>query len=158
MAHEEEEADEGRPRRKRGLIIGGCVLVALVVVVIVALRTGPGETALPTATVRGKVTYRGQPVNGGLVRFTSTDPNDKVGQANGMLTREGTFQFHGAPIGPVRVTVDTSNRPAEDYAPWTPKSGRPKPIFIPAHFADPKRSGLDRQVELGENTYEISLE
>jgi hypothetical protein len=154
---QEEEVEERRSPNKRRLIIGGCIL-AVLVVANVYIRAGSGPTALPTATVRGVVTYRGQPVNGGLVRFTSTDPNDKVGQAGGMLARDGTFQFYGAPLGPVRVTIDTSNRPAEDYAPWTPSSGRPKPIFIPVHFADPKRSGLDRQVVDGENVFELRLE
>jgi hypothetical protein len=157
MVHEEEQVEDRRSTTRRRLIIGGCIFAALVAA-NVYIRAGSGPTALPTATVRGTVTYRGQPVNGGLVRFNSTDPNDKVGQANGMLSRDGTFQFHGAPLGPVRVTIDTSNRPAEDYAPWKPESGRPKPIFIPTFFADPNRSGLDRQVEPGENVYEFRLE
>jgi hypothetical protein len=155
MADEHEDAVRGR--QKRRLLVAGALLVVLVAV-NVYIRTGSGSDALPTATVRGVVTYKGEPVNGGLVRFTSADPNDKVGQANGMLARDGTFQFHGSPIGRVRVTIDTSNRPAEDYAPWKPNSGRPKPVFVPKHFADPNRSGLEREVVPGENVYEFRLE
>src|SRR5262245_58576314 len=117
MPHEHDEA--ARASQTRRLLIAGAILIVLVAL-NVYIRLGGGSDALPTATVSGVVTYRGQPVNGGLVRFTSTDPADKVGQANGMLDREGKFQFHGAPVGRVRVTVDTSNRPAEDYAPWKP--------------------------------------
>jgi len=137
----QEQEIERTSTNKRRLLIAGCIL-AVLVAINVYIRAGSAPTALPTGTVRGVVTYRGQPVNGGLVRFTSADPNDKVGQASGMLARDGTFQFHGAPLGPVRVTIDTSIRPAEDYAPWKPDSGRPKPVYIPKQFADPQRSGL----------------
>ncbi|MDB5310044.1 MAG: carboxypeptidase regulatory-like protein [Gemmataceae bacterium] len=146
-----------RPTRRR--LLYGATLAAGLVAVNLYLRIGSSAAdVLPTAEVRGVVTYRGQPVNGGLVRFTSADPANKVGQASGMLDRDGTFQFHGAPLGPVRVLIDTSNRPAEDYAPWRPDSGRPKPVFIPARFADPKRSGLDREVAAGENVFEFHLD
>src|SRR5262245_50357131 len=158
MPREEEmEADEKPTINKRRLAIGLGLLVVLVVANVV-VRAGSGPDVLPTAKIRGVVYYRGQPLNGGLVRFTSTDPNNKVGYCSGTIERDGSFQINGSPIGPVRVTVDTVNRPSEDFAPWKPNSGRPKPIFIPTHFADPNRSGLDRQIEEGENAIELRLE
>jgi hypothetical protein len=143
-----------KSNRRRWVIAG--VLVALVLLNLY-LRKGSGNSsALPTAATRGVVTYRGQPLNGGKVRFISRDPANKVGQASSMIGRDGTFEFAGAPVGPVTVTVDTSIRKAEDYF-WRPGSPNPKPIYVPARYADPAKSGIHLDLQEGVQEHNIEL-
>src|SRR5205814_8630199 len=62
---------------------------------VVALPGGCSRKPLPgAATVRGKVTFQGQPLSGGLVVF-SPDPDRGGGgkPARGELAADGTFQL-----------------------------------------------------------------
>lgn len=145
-----------RPNRRR-LVAGTALLAALLAVNGLVRMDSSASTVLPTGAVRGTVTYRGQTLNGGQVRFTSRDPANKVGHASGAIDRQGRYTFAGAPLGPVTVTVDTSIRPAEDRF-WRPGSKSPKPVYIPARFADPKQSGVTLELKEGVQDCDIRLE
>jgi len=142
-------------KRWRWVIAG--VVVALVLLNLYLRKGNGNSSALPTAATRGVVTYRGQPLNGGQIRFVSRDPANKVGQASSMIQQDGTFEFGGAPVGPVTVTVDTSIRKAEDYF-WKPGSPNPKPIYVPAHYAHPSKSGINLDLQEGVQEHTIHLE
>jgi hypothetical protein len=103
------------------------------------------------------VTYQGQPLNGGKIRFVSRDPSNKVGQASGMIGRDGSYFFGGAPVGAVTVTIDTSIRLPEDYF-WKPGSQTPQPIFVPSRYADPANSGINLDLREGVQEHNIQLE
>jgi hypothetical protein len=144
-----------KSNRRRWVIAG--VVVGLVLLNLYLRKGNGNSSALPTATTRGVVTYRGQPLNGGKIRFVSRDPANKVGQASSMIERDGTFAFAGAPVGPVTVTVDTSIRLPEDYF-WRPGSPNPKPIYVPANYADPAKSGINLDLQEGVQEHNIQLE
>jgi|GEM_PF-3373475 len=143
------------PTRRR--LIYGAILLAVLVVGNIFLRMGNSAEVMPTGAVRGTVTYKGRPLNGGQIRFISRDPSNKVGQASAMIDREGHYSFAGVPVGPVTVTVNTSVRPAEDHF-WKPGSKNPQPISVPAKFADPKQSGIQLNLGEGVEDHDIRLE
>jgi hypothetical protein len=68
----------------------------------------PAPAGAPTAPVRGKVTYKGQPVTKGRIIF---EPDGKGGQATGEIHPDGTFVMttyqkdDGAVLGNHRVSI-----------------------------------------------------
>jgi hypothetical protein len=103
------------------------------------------------------VTYKGQPLNGGQIRFTSRDPANTVGQASAMIDRQVHYEFGGVPVGSVTVTINTSVRSPEDYF-WKPGSKGPKPVYVPTKFADPKQSGIILDLGEGIEDHDIRLD
>ena len=104
--------------------------------------------AEPLAVVRGRVTYRGAPLPGGLVVFTPDDDYGSRGpQAEGAVGTDGRFFLStagktGAAAGKYRVTVVGAD-------------GWP----LPAKFMDPNQSGLRAEVIAGrENVLDFKLE
>src|SRR5262245_26561306 len=135
---------------------------------VVALGAGAAVVAIPggcsrkpppaPGTVRGKVTFQGQPVAGGLVVF-SPDP-DRGGEgkpARGELEPDGTFQLKlgGEPTIPpgwYRVAIAPA---AAAY----PASAYPARPAFPPQLARPDKSGLVRQVQPGqENVFDFAVE
>ena len=120
--------------------------------------SGCGSNAPPTnpATVRGKVTFNGQPVAGGLVVFTPDPQRGGHGKpARAEIGPDGAFVLH----------LDSSPRiPAGWYriaivpAPAVPDPASPSPLF-PAKLARPDQSGLEREVQAGkDHVFEFAVE
>ena len=108
------------------------------------------------ATVRGRVTFQGYPLAGGLIVF-SPDP-DRGGSGKpirGDLDQDGRFQLKLAddsaiPPGWYRVAIAP--------APSTPSSSLLDHRF-PPQLARPDKSGLVREVKAGqENVFEFAVE
>src|SRR5262249_43114319 len=55
-----------------------------------------------SGTVTGKVTYKGEPLGSGKVAFYSANAT-----ATGDIDASGNYTIPKAPLGPVRVTVET---------------------------------------------------
>jgi hypothetical protein len=74
------------------------------------LLAGCGSTAAPKGTVKGTITYKGQPVNGcALVLYpTADDANSTLIPVN----QEGAFEVSDVPAGAYKVVV----QPAETNA------------------------------------------
>jgi hypothetical protein len=147
-------AAETREKWTRRLMIAALVVVGLAVY-LYFMWGGPPKGPT-TAAVRGVVTYQGQRLNGGQIRFTSRDPANPVGQTSGMIQRDGSFAFGGIPTGPVTITVDTNIRPAGDRF-WKPGDQSPQPIYIPDRFADPNQSGVTLELKEGVRNYNVDL-
>lgn len=132
------------------------------VVSVVALGVGAAVVALPggcsrktptgEATVRGSVTFQGQPVAGGLVVF-SPDP-DRGGDGKpcrGELGPDGRFQLKlgevtTIPAGWYRVAI-------------APAPGSADYLTFPPQLARPDKSGLIREVQPGrENVFDFAVE
>jgi hypothetical protein len=94
--------------RRRAARIVNSLAMALLLVVLAGC--GPG-----TGSVSGKVTYKGQPVPGGLVMFRPADGRHNSVTAE--LDAEGHYPARILPTGEVIVTID--NRELE------PRSGIP---------------------------------
>jgi hypothetical protein len=76
------------------------VLVSVLVLGVVLLPAGCQRTG----TVSGKVTYNNKPLKGGTVSFiTQTGTPKFTGIAD-----DGSYTVTGVPVGPVKITVDTS--------------------------------------------------
>jgi hypothetical protein len=91
-------------------------------------------TGAPTSPVRGKVTYKGQPLTKGRVIF---EPDGKGKQATGEIQPDGTFVLttyqkdDGAVVGTHRVSIDA---PAK---------------VLPIKYGSPNTSKLEVEVAEG---------
>lgn len=124
---------------------------------VVSLTGGCGSKAPPgPATVRGKVTFNGQPVAGGLVLFTPDPHRGGRGKpARGETGPDGAFSLRldaatHIPAGWYRVSILPAPAvpdPASEAAPFPPKLARPD------------QSGLEREVKPGqEHVFEFAVE
>lgn len=139
-----------------------------VLVPLVALAGGAAVVAIPggcsrksppaAATVRGHVTFQGEPLMSGLVVF-SPDP-DRGGSgkpARGDLAPDGSFQLKlgdDTTIPPGWYRVAIASGPAS-----FPHSAYPDRPTFPPQLARPDRSGLVREVQAGqENVFNFAVE
>jgi hypothetical protein len=143
-------------------------LAAALLALSPALLTGCGKASGRNAVVSGKVSYKGQPVTGGLIKFV---PADNGSPALGPINGDGTFSFGGVPFGPMQIGIDTEsvrNAARADYTrtgkapPGTrlPESAGPRPAYVPLpkKYADPKTSGLTWDVQRGSLTKDFDLQ
>jgi hypothetical protein len=125
-----------------------CLLTALLAAV-----SGCGSDATPTATVRGRVFYKGSPLPGGSIVFTPNPDKGCQGPlARGEIRSDGTYTVTtdgrpGAVPGWHRITIVSVQSP----------SGKPIGTafadvhsLLPRQYAAPDLSGLERQVLAGE--------
>jgi hypothetical protein len=124
----------------------------------VSLTGGCGSKARPSgpATVRGKLTFNGQPVAGGLVVFTPDPRRGGSGKpAHGETAADGSFSLSlgGSPeIPPGWYRVSLAPAPA------IPNPAAAAPSF-PARLARPDLSGVEREVRAGHNhAFEFAVE
>lgn len=128
----------------------------------------------PTATVTGKVSYKGEPVKGGIVTFLA----EGKGGTQGQINEDSSYLVKDVPAGPVKICVDTSSMnparassvpkyspPKDAVAPQGFGSGGPdraemkrRYVAIPDLYADPQKTKLSTTVTGGNYTYDIKLE
>jgi hypothetical protein len=118
-----------------------------------------------TATVKGRVSYRGAPVTGGTMNFYPADGGNNVLTT---IRPDGSYLLADAPVGELKVTVETESvkgfrggtpyqmpqdlKPPPGQAPRIPEFDPGKvPIYVkvPEKFADPSTSGLTITVKAG---------
>ncbi len=134
----------------------GCLLLA-------ALAAGPGCSSKKTATIHGRVTYKGAPVAMGAVYFHG--PDDQMAMGN--LNEDGSFTATDVPLGEVRVSLQVRNpgayarqlnSPANDLMAKTKGVAPPAVAGIPTKYADPNTSGLKYPIDSQTTEIEIKLE
>jgi hypothetical protein len=82
-----------------------CVVVLLVATAGCGASEGPGTRIVP---VKGKVTFKGQPLTKGVIKFR---PVDQGREASGTIQRDGTFvlstfkEGDGAALGLNQVSI-----------------------------------------------------
>ena len=143
-------------------------LVALAVTVALpsACKPGAHERRLPEtgAKLEGTVTYNGQKLEFALIQVLS-----ETGSATGMIGDDGKYVVENAPLGEVKIGVNTSaargqfqskimsqNASAADPN----KSNRiaqPKFMDVPEKYFNPETSGITTTIERGANGYEIVI-
>jgi len=120
-----------------------------------------------TVPVRGKVTYRGQPVGGATVMFLGgpeSRPAVAVTDASGEYHLQ-TLDSDGALPGQYTVLVTKTDAPPADDRPVSmdeAAKNRGQPIqpkqLLPAKYADPAKSPLKIEVIAGQaNVADLSL-
>jgi hypothetical protein len=137
-----------------------CAGLAVLALFVPASGCGPGE-----ANVTGKITYKGAPVPNGSVTFHGE--NDWAQSA--WIDPNGNYTITGAPVGPVKVTVVSSqprnapamggpksvaNHPGDKGAKAAPAAG----VALPEKYKDPDQSGLTYTLANGEQSIDIPLE
>jgi hypothetical protein len=141
-------------------------LAAVLLALSPALLTGCGRPG-KTGVVSGKVTYKGRPVTGGMIKFI---PAGNGPPALGPLNSDGTFSFGGVPFGPMQIGIDTESVRNAARADYT-RTGKAPPgtqlresagghavyVPLPKKYADPKTSGLTWDVQRGNLTMDFDL-
>jgi hypothetical protein len=100
----------------------------------------------PTVPVKGKITYNGQPLTQGSIKF---EPEDSGREAHGSIQPDGTFvlttfkEGDGAIPGVHRVAVS-----------GTGKVGRQS---VPLKFQNPSSSNVEAEVSESKTEYMIEL-
>jgi hypothetical protein len=94
--------------------------------------------------VSGRVFFHGQPLPAGGVRFISADGSRS---AFTMITEGGEYSLPHAPVGPVKVCVDTSilRRFYVDY------------VNVPEKYRTFKETDLTYTVLAGSQSFDISV-
>ncbi|HBI43626.1 MAG TPA: hypothetical protein DDY78_12370 [Planctomycetales bacterium] len=146
------------------------VLPLCLVVVYGCEKANPNAAA----SVTGKVTYKGQPVTGGMLMFNpKTEAGGVVSPAS--LNPDGTYSLTEAPSGDFTVTVDTESLNPDKKAQAYPGSGgkempssipanapkatlpEGKYVKIPKKYSDPKESTLTAKLTSGKQTLNFEL-
>jgi hypothetical protein len=133
-------------------IVGGVLLIAL----------GCGSST-PEGDVAGVVTYRGQPVPGGVITFIS----DRGILSTAIIDPAGHYRVK-APVGAAKVTVNNLmlrkgqaaagprlKRPAGAGGAASVPAGTYKPI--PEKYLSADQSGLAFTVQPGTQTFDVPL-
>lgn len=105
-------------------------------------------------TVRGTVSYKGNPISGGLINFKPAQ-----GQAlGGGIASDGSYEYH-LPAGEYEVRIDTPLKLPEGF-----KEGDPEPKLgkreVPIKYSRYGTSGLTMSVQPSGNpqVFDFSLE
>ncbi len=126
---------------------------------------------VPSGTVTGKVTIKGQPAKPGtMVTFLM----DSGTTATGQVTEGGSYKLrnNGAanpesiPTGTYKVSVAAPGEGAaqteEDYEKMMAGGAKPpeakKDKSIPPKYNNPQTSGLKFEIKTGANTFDIAIE
>jgi hypothetical protein len=133
-------------RPSRSIIQAGLVLCAVI------LFSGCTGGRLPTAPVRGKVTYKGAPLNTGTVTFV---PDTTAAPcAYGEIGADGSYELttykrgDGAVLGTHRIMVS-----ALKVDPKRPEATS----LVPSKFSSEQTSGLAADVQKKDNVVDLSL-
>lgn len=127
---------------------------AITVAGLLALTTGCGNSAeFPTGRVHGRVTYKGTPVQEGVVSLYSTEFG--VG-ASAELDKDGAYAI-AEPLraGKYAVTIlPPAEPPPQEAIPVSTKKTYPN---LPEKYRDPKKSGLVVDIREGDNAFDVDM-
>lgn len=117
------------------------------------------KLVLSKATLKGKITYKGQPVPHALVIVSGAT------SATGNADADGNYSVANAPVGEVNIGVNTdAGRGNMMSAMMSSSQGgdtaaKPKFVDVPKKFFDPTSSGIATTVanSEGENEFDIDI-
>jgi hypothetical protein len=124
------------------------VPLLLIGVVATLMLAGCAEKGVKKVTIKGTVSYKGQKLRSGLLRFLGPDG----APAGAVIQTDGTFIITDVVPGETKVGVSPTPQsiPPGEKEPPTP------PISIPAKFQDPETSGVT--VTITPDTTELDIE
>jgi hypothetical protein len=120
------------------------------------------------ASVSGTVRFKNQPLPSGTVLFHGADGRVE----HSLIAADGTYTIADAPIGTVRITVqshgaappalsspvDQPRTVPPELAPRAEDRRDSSYVLIPGHYQDPEKSGLKYSVDVGAQTHDIELQ
>ena len=101
---------------------------------------------IPTGTVTGRITFKGQPLPRGMVVLLTTE-DGQIRTYPGLIHKDGTYTVANVPTGPAKVAV-ASGRSRND-APAD---------RIPRKYRDPDTSGLSFEMRPGTQNFSVDLQ
>jgi hypothetical protein len=141
----------------RRIILHRPRLTALVLSALLTVSCGGRGERLPEtgATLEGKVTYDGEPLEFALIVIQTDN-----GSATGRIGDDMRYRVENVPLGVVRVGVNTSAARGDYQSKVMSESngtGRVSHRFIeiPGKYFDPEQSGFTTTIRKGPNTYDI---
>jgi len=96
-----------------------------------------------TATVKGKVTFKGQPLTAGNIAFVG---KDRIGQ--GTIKTDGSYIVSDAPLGEVTITVTTPPPPRPTMGPMNTPKRPPGLTPMPKEMVPPDYEESMRPVQI----------
>jgi hypothetical protein len=131
---------------------------ALLVVLCLSFSAIGGCRRAASATVTGKVDYDGTPLNSGYVEFFMN--NSAVKGAN--ISPNGTYLISDVPFGLAVVSVNVDpppGAPPKDITPTAiPGTYEENPVLIPRKYGSVETSGINTQVAMPYQVFDIHLE
>lgn len=139
-------------------VVAGLMLSILSVL---SLAGCGGDGRLPTATVRGKVTYNGEPLKIGSLLFVPVG-GGPTAEAN--IDKNGNYSLgtyetaDGAVLGKHQVMITAFTAAGGSGLPEDAVKGDAAPVsIIPEKFGDLAKSGLEVEVKSGKNDVDFVL-
>jgi hypothetical protein len=143
-----------------------CLRTGLLLMSSSVAACGRYEYRLPDtgATLEGTITYGGEHVSLAQISVLG-----EKGQGIGVVEEDGRFLVKSAPLGEVKIGVNTeamrsqaiSQQMAQSYkGPGAKGANRAAPtkfISLPAKYQDPDTSGITTTIKRGKNTFDIVL-
>jgi hypothetical protein len=117
---------------------------------------GCGVHEAPSVEVKGRVSYRGSPLEGGFIVFVPDEERGNSGPlVKATIQTDGTFTLgSGVPAGWYRVAV--APIPRAGLATPTPADPYPRP---PIRYRNPQLSGLHGEIKAdAENIFHFQLD
>jgi hypothetical protein len=142
-----------------GLVAGYAVLAA-------SCTGGPQRFPETGATLEGTVSLGTEQVPFAMIIVVSQDGKES---ATGKIEEDGRYKVTNAPLGEVKVAVNTdagrgdyqSRAMAASYKGPDKVGKKPGPlpnfVEVPKKYQDPQTSGLKTTVNKGSNTYDIVI-
>jgi hypothetical protein len=123
----------------------GSFTLAAASLLLVAGCGGPG-------TLTGKITFKGQPMPGGMVSVY----DGSFARRDGQIQNDGTYTVRNITPGPVKIGVRSVIghpifHPEDHENPFGPYR------HIPMKYSDPDRSGFATEIKSGKQEYEIEI-
>lgn len=129
-------------------------LLGLVAVAAVVAAPGCSDNkVVKKVTVSGTVTYKGQPLQSGLLRFVG--PEGSYSAAS--IQSDGTFIITDVVPGEVKVSVMESPRGSGSSSDTKAVEAKHPPVVLPAKFREPETSGLEYTIAPDTKTLDIDI-
>lgn len=140
-------------------------ITAVLIGLVTVSGCGGVTDAPPSVPIKGKVTYKGQPITSGEVVYTPSKEADGAASgrtARGIIQKDGTFQMRTSPSVPgvvpgdytiylVSVDATTNVQAGPSSAPVERPSADRQPKLrqasIPEKYLSPATSGLSETVD-----------
>lgn len=105
-------------------------------------------------TVKGTVSYKGQPVRSGILQFVGADGSYSAA----VVQPDGTFLITDVVPGEVRVGVQEAPSGGESSDPRADKGGKTPDVPLPVKYKNPQTSGLSYTITPDTKQLDIHLE
>ena len=130
------------------------LLAAIGCVALTSCRPHAKYEPLPEtgATLEGTVTYGSEPVPAALIIVAGDN-----GSAQGSIGDDGRYVVNNAPVGQVKIAVNTAAAARANMGAKAPKGPPKGSVNVPGKYSDPMQSGITTTVNSGSNTFNIVI-